>query len=621
LRPYHKYMCGIAGAVNSSIPLEKAIDKMGHRGPDGHGEFNDQYVSLIHLRLAILDIGGGAQPMFHKERYVIVFNGEIYNHLDVRKQLGLNCKSNSDTETILAAYEKLGKKCLDLFDGMFAFCIYDQLDKSLFLARDRAGKKPLYYFYSGKQFAFASELNLLKSCLNLQINQNNLGLYLRFGSLWPGQTPYHNVFELEAGSCMVFDVQTSSLKNFKWWDICDYYKPISPSLPEAIEKVDHLLQKGVERRLESSDLEVGCFLSGGIDSGLVTAMAATRKKRLKTFTVSFDGAFDEAPLARIVADKYNTEHTEINISLDGLRDDIEGIIAKYGEPFYDSSAIPSWYVSRAARQYVTVILNGDGADELFAGYRRHFLFSKFNFFKTPGLLRKGADMLDYLLPEANNKKSTYNYLRRMLFLASRKDAGTIFAAAGSDIMEGFESNILIKENDYTKPLESLQNRVNTLAFTGLQHLMHFDFSITLFSDFLVKMDIATMAHSLEGRSPFLNKEILEWAPGLPDSLKINGKNTKYLLRKLAGKYLPEEITDQPKRGFEIPLKKWVNYDLKDVIGDYLTGTDTFYPSIIDSQFIKKVLDNRIRISEEKRSKILYTIFALEVWYKKCYQAK
>jgi asparagine synthase (glutamine-hydrolysing) len=613
-----RYMCGIAGAVNFNLPIETAIEKMGHRGPDGNGSFVNENVSLIHLRLAILDIAGGIQPMSLRDRYVIVFNGEIYNHLEVRKHLDLSCQTNSDTETILAAYEKCGEKCLDYFDGMFAFCIYDTIEQSLFLARDRAGKKPLYFYEDGKSFVFASELNLLRACLDVAVNEEALALYLRFGSLWPGQTPYLKVKELEAASYLRLNARTLSFTAHKWWHISDHYQESKYSLSEALEQVDHLLQRSVERRLESSDLEVGSFLSGGIDSGLVTAMAALKKNKLKTFTVSFDGAFNEAPLARLVAEKYGTEHNEINISLDGLKNDIENILAQYGEPFFDSSAIPSWYVSKAAKEYVTVILNGDGADELFAGYRRHLLFSKFNFFQSPKLVKLLAGTLDGVLPEADNKKSAFNYFRRMLFLASRKDAANTFAAAGSDIFEGYENRILIDADRYTLPMKQINAWVSGNNHSGLKQLMHFDFNITLFSDFLVKMDIATMAHSLEGRSPFLGKELLEFAPGLADTLKIKGKQTKYLLRQLAENYLPNEIIHQPKRGFEVPLKHWVNNDLKDIIHDYLLSPDAFYPHLIEASFIKKLLDKKISMSEEKRAKALYTIFALEVWYKKCF---
>ncbi len=612
-------MCGIAGGVNFSMNAESVIAKMGHRGPDGNGIFNHSNVTLIHLRLAILDLVGGVQPMFLENRYVIIFNGEIYNHLDVRKQLQLTCKTNSDTETILLAYEKVGSKCLNYFDGMFALCIYDSEDQTLFFARDRAGKKPLYWYNDGEKFVFASELNFLRSLLPLQINTDAIPFYLRLGAGWKGQTPYLNVQELEPGTWLLLQVNTLTSRKETWWQIGNYYSRVNNQITEAeaLEKTEGFFKRAIETRLESSDLEVGSFLSGGIDSGLVTSVAAQMRSGLRTFTICFDGAFNEAPLARLVAEKYNTRHTEINISLSGLKDDIEKIISQFGEPFYDSSAIPSWYVSRAARQHLTVILNGDGADELFAGYRRHALFAKYNFFKTPGAVRSLAAMAGSILPPGHDKKSVYNYLYRLLFLSSRKSAD-VFVASGSDIFEGYESNFMMAQDSYRKEMDILDRWIADNKGTGLQQLLELDFTITLPCDFLVKMDIATMAHSLEGRSPFLAKDLLEYIPALPDNLKIRGNTTKYLLRKIAEKYLPEALWNQPKRGFEVPLKNWVNNDLKDIIFDYLGNPNAYYKGFVSKDYVHRLLENQVRISEEKRAKQLYTLFCLEVWYHKNY---
>lgn len=612
-------MCGIAGSVNFPISIEKVNEKMGHRGPDASGSFRDYSVQLFHVRLAILDIAGGIQPMTSLNRFTIIFNGEIYNHLEVRKKLDLQCQSNSDTETILAAYNKIGSACLDYFDGMFAFCIYDKLDQTLFLARDRAGKKPFYYFQDHESFVFTSELNLLRSLLPLEINNRNIPLYLKFGSCWIGQTPYTNVTELLPGSFARLDISTLNLNVTKWWDTSKFFDIKEKIYDEklALAKTEQLLYQAIERRVESSDLEVGSFLSGGIDSGLITSIAAQMKPDLRTFTISFDGAFNEAPLAKLVADKYHTKHTEIHISLSDLKNNIEKIIAQYGEPFYDSSAIPSWYVSKAAREYLTVILNGDGADELFGGYRRYVPFSKYNFFKTPSIIRELSKGIISILPPAHDKKSFYNYLYRLIFLAS-KTGMDVYAASGSDIFEGFEQEFLFSTEECYGPLKEKERWLNENLNSGLQQVMQLDFDVTLSCDFLVKMDIATMAHSLEGRSPFLSKELLEFAPTLSDDLKVRGKQTKYLLRRLAEKYLPPELINQPKRGFEVPLKQWVNNDLKEIIFDYLSSSNSYSSTFIAPSYIKKLIEKTIDISEEKRAKQLYTLFALEVWHKNCY---
>ncbi|HNA97057.1 MAG TPA: asparagine synthase (glutamine-hydrolyzing), partial [Chitinophagaceae bacterium] len=358
-------MCGIAGAINFQLDIPLLTKDLYHRGPDEQNSFTDDNLILHHHRLSILDISGGAQPM-HYEHFTIIFNGEIYNHLEVRKKLNLNCRTHSDTETILQAYEKLGAECLHEFDGMFALAIYDKQKKQLFLARDRAGKKPLYYYQAKDQFVFCSELLALKYQLPLLINENNIFQFIRLGYFYKTATPYQNVNELQAGSYATIDLQHPIPQVFKWWNIHQFYeKPVNDDFETAMQKTEHYLHEAVRNRVESSDLEVGSFLSGGIDSGLVTAIAKQYNSSLKTFTVSFEGEYDEAPLAKLVAEKYNTEHYEIRIGFENLVNDIEKILSNYGEPFFDSSAIPSYYVCRAAKKHLTVILNGDGGDEIF----------------------------------------------------------------------------------------------------------------------------------------------------------------------------------------------------------------------------------------------------------------
>lgn len=607
-------MCGIAGSINFQFDPTRINKVMGHRGPDEQTGYTSNQVQLHHLRLAILDAAGGKQPMHYMDRYAIIFNGEIYNHLDVRQELDLQCLTHSDTETLLQAYHVEGPAMLNRLDGMFAFAIYDQVENTLFLARDRAGKKPLYIYNDGLMFVFASELNALHSILSLQISMEHLHFYLRLGSMLKEHTPYMHVSEMLQGSWM--KVQISDLKCTKcqWWQIGHFYLKPEQKISEkdALEKLDGLLNLAVKRRLESSDLEVGSFLSGGIDSGLVTAMAAAHHSRLRTFTVSFDGTFDEAPLARLVAEKYQTQHHEINIQFDHLQDDVEKIIAQYGEPFYDSSAIPSWYVSRAASEHLTVILNGDGADELFGGYRRYVPFSQYNFFKTPTLLREMAGSLIKLLPPGHQKKSMYNYLYRLTNVASKSGIDA-YLTSTSDIFEGYENALLQHESNDVQFANAFVSQITQQQISGLKMLMWMDFDITLFSDLLVKMDIATMAHSLEGRSPMLSRELLEWAPSLPDKFKIQGKTTKYLLRKLASKYLPDTLLHQPKRGFEVPLKEWINGPLNILVNDYLRGQQALYPALVKRDFVHKLLENKVNISAEKRAKMLWTLTSLEIW--------
>lgn len=593
---------------------------MGHRGPDERATYRDENILLHHLRLAIVDIREGQQPMHFLGRYTIIFNGEIYNHHEVRQQLSLQCSTGSDTETILHAWHAEGPAMLNRFDGMFALVIYDKLKKQLFIARDRAGKKPFYYYKDDEKLVFASELNALGALLPLQADPEKMAAYLRMGSFFRKQTPYKLVRELEAGHWMMVSTGDLSVKEECWWQIGAFYQQpaLEINLEDALNELDNKLQQGVKCRLESSDLEVGSFLSGGIDSGLVTAMAAQLHPKLKTFTVSFQGAYNEAPLAKLVANKYGTTHHEIAIKFDHLLQDVEEIIAQYGEPFFDNSAIPSWYVSKEAAAHLTVILNGDGADELFGGYRRHVPFAGYNFFRSPAIFKSLAAAGSRLIPAGNEKISTYTYLYRLLSLAGKKGYST-YLASWTDIFEGFEKNIMQGRNGYMKDGELLFNTITSHPMSGLRQLMWLDFDVSLFDALLVKMDIATMAHSIEGRSPMLCKSLLEWAPLLPDHLKIKGSTTKYLLRKLAERYLPAELVDQPKRGFEVPLKSWVNNQLKDLIHAYLSRSDSYFPVLIEKKFVNDLLDNRVRLSGEKRAKMLWAIFCMEVWYHKCFK--
>jgi asparagine synthase (glutamine-hydrolysing) len=610
-------MCGIAGSINFKLDNQRIVDKMLHRGPDEQKGYQENNVDFFHLRLSILDISGGKQPMTLDDRYTIIFNGQIYNHSEVRKRFNLQGKTSSDTETLLLLYRHFGTAFLDHLDGMFVFAIHDKQENTMFVARDRAGKKPLYYYKDPSRLVFASELNCLKGLLPLEIKTENFYTYLRLGSFYRKSTPYENVTELPAGTFLVIDCNTLEIKETRWWDIRNQYaKNSKDSFEESLHKVDGFLTTAVKRRLESSDLEVGSFLSGGIDSGLVTAIGSQYNKTLKTFTVSFDGEYNEAPLAKLVAERYNTHHNEIRISFDNLLNDIEGIVSRYGEPFFDSSAIPSYYVSREARKHLTVILNGDGADELFGGYRRYVIFSKYDFFKDNPLITKLAQLTEKLMPSSHDKKSKYNYLYRLMQLAGSSGLET-YLSAGVDIFEGYEEYISC-DFDYLGKVREDFKMIASSSISGLRKIMNMDFNTNLLGDLLVKMDIATMANSLEGRSPFLSKDLLEYAPGMNDSFKINKTTTKYLLRQLAKKYLPEELINQPKRGFEVPLKQWINNELKGMVEEYVASPTSLNKSLVDPSFTRKLLDNKIKMPSEKRAKILYTLLSMEIWYKKVY---
>jgi asparagine synthase (glutamine-hydrolysing) len=609
-------MCGILGSINYfNLDFQKAKALLHHRGPDENGEFYFENLYLYHARLGIQDIRDGQQPFYYKD-FVIIFNGEIYNHLSLRKKYHLECKTNSDTETLLLLYVKIGKECLNCLDGMFAFAIFNQHSKKLFLARDRAGEKPLYIYSKNDIFIFGSELSAIAAIIKPEINYNNIYQYLRY-SFIDSNTPYNEVFELSAGSWFEIDITTLQRNTKKWWKIEEFYQNESKlSEADTLDTLDKYLNESVYNRLNNSDLEVGTFLSGGIDSGLVTAIASKYNNKLKTFTISFDGQYDESALAGLVAQKYGTDHTKIPISFSDLKNDLIKILTNYGEPFADSSAIPSYYVAREAKKHLTVILNGDGADELFGGYRRYVPFSHFDFFTTKKISKVLFGTISSILPHPNDKKSKYNYIYR-LFDLSRKNPLMSYLSATTDSFEGYVRNFNSSLNPFIDMDNYLQILINK-NFTGLEKIMCMDFNFQFANDLLVKMDIATMAHSLEGRTPFLSKDLLEFAPTIDDKYKIRGIRTKYLLRELAKKYLPAKLINQPKRGFEVPLRSWIENDLKEITYDYLSGS-SFSETFIKKQFLIKLLNNKVNVSPEKRAKMLWSLLALEIWYMHCYK--
>ena len=609
-------MCGIFGSVNFSLAdkTHEIFEGLSHRGPNERGYYIKDHIELYHTRLAIQDLSiNGQQPM-HYQHLSIVFNGEIYNHSALRKKYNLQSYSNSDTKTLLMLFEKLGMKMLDELDGMFAFALYDNRQQIMYLVKDRAGKKPLYLYKNKNERVFSSELNILNKLVQPKIAMDELSAYLYLGYHYRKSTPYQNVSEIVNGHYLKIDIQNNLEQDIEWFSIEKCYQNRQKiSYKNAKNALESKLKIAVERRVDSSDLDVGSFLSGGIDSGLITAMAANHHQNLKTFTVKIEGSYDESALAQKVAQRYHTKHTEVSISFDDLKNDIEKILINYGEPFCDSSAIPSYYVAKAAKEHVSVILNGDGADELFAGYRRYVPFRFFDFLNAGQAFKGVSNLITKIIPESNDKQSKYNYLFRLFKFASYKDILQQYSSASSDIFVGFEAEFLQKPN--LKSINQDLKRINQLKLSPLNKLLLMDFQSILFSGLLPKMDIATMAHALEGRSPFLAKEILEFAPGLPDHFKINGLTTKYILRDLAKKYLPTAIIHQPKRGFEIPLKNWVNHQLKEIIFDYLHSKNALYPSLIKKEFILDLMNNHIKISDERRAKMLFDVFAMEVWYK------
>jgi asparagine synthase (glutamine-hydrolysing) len=599
-------MCAIAGMINFPDVNIKALKKsLYHRGPDENGHSIYKNVTLIHTRLAIQDVLNGQQP-FEYSDFTIVFNGEIYNHLNLRKLYlkGVGFTTNSDTETLLYLYIKYQNKMFDMIDGMFAFAILNKKSNKLILARDRAGKKPLYLYKNNSRLFFSSELNSIKVAIqDLKVNDDNIYGYLRNGFFFGDTTPYKKVIECTPGHLYEINCNSLEIKKSKFFDILEFYKKDKiQNIAQAKNQLNNILHRSIKDRLLSSDLEVGAFLSGGIDSSLIVAIASEYTSKLKTFTVKFDGSFDESHLSRMTANKYNTDHYELNIGLK-LRDDVDKILLSYGEPFMDSSAIPSYYVSAEAKKHVSVVLNGDGADEIFGGYRRYVPISLG--------VTKFISYFSYItkiLPKPHVKMSTYNYIYRLLSISGKRGVD-FYNSATNDI---FEDSYHFKMNETFSHMENFIKNIEDSNISELSKFLYMDFQLIMKNDLLKKMDIATMSHSLEGRSPFLSKYMLEFAPTLSDNLKVKGVTTKYILRELAKQYLPREIILQPKRGFEVPLKKWVENDLKENIFDVL-GSNCYSDNFIDRRFINNLLDKNVNVSDEKRAKMLWTMYSLDVW--------
>ena len=609
-------MCGIFGTINYpvAVPEDEVYAHLQHRGPDEQGSFVKKSVSLYHTRLAIQDLSAnGKQPMQYRGM-VITFNGEIYNHLELRKKYGLEAESNSDTLTILMLYELMGMKMLQELEGMFAFSLYDEKNAVVYLARDRAGKKPLYVYNNHKAYVFSSSLNLIYKVCKPDLDYGSLAACLYIGHHYRKDTPYTGVEELENGHYLKIHTGGDYSENVRWFNMAEaYQKNHELSYRDTELMVDMMLNQAVRRRMESSDLSVGSFLSGGIDSGIVTAMAAGHTAKLKTFTVRVEGSFDESAIAARVAEKFDTDHTVVDIDFNHLEQDIEQILSNHGEPTSDNSAIPSYYVAKEAKKHITVVLNGDGADELFAGYRRYVPFRHFDFFNQGNLTRKTAAFLAASLPVAHQKISGYTYMYRLLKFASYEELSSIYCSSSADLFVGLEDQF-VQQPRLGRFRDDLKE-INAYPISSLKKVMLMDFESMLCGRLLPKMDIATMAHSLEGRSPFLCKELLDFVPGMQDNFKVRNFNTKDLLRGLARQYLPPQVSRQPKRGFEIPLQGWLDNQLKDIIGTYLYATDALYPKIVKRTFITDLLEKRILISSERRAKILFAVFSLEVWYK------
>ncbi|OEU66234.1 MAG: asparagine synthase (glutamine-hydrolyzing) [Desulfobacterales bacterium PC51MH44] len=566
-------MCGIVGIIKYNdgvIDLDVvrcSADLLNKRGPDDSGVWIEENVGLGHRRLSILDLTPvGHQPMISGDgRYIIVHNGEVYNFHELRRQLDtyVSCwQSNSDTEVILAAYAKWGPKCVNHFHGMFAFAIWDRQEKVLFAARDRMGVKPFYYHHSAECFAFASRPRVLFSLhhsISCEIDEQALRLYLEGGYIPAPYSIHRDIRKLPPAHYLLIDNKGLTIK--RYWD----FRHIQPELAwskqseeELLDELDEIVSRTVRSRMVS-DVPLGAFLSGGIDSSLVVAIMARHSAQpVKTFTIGFDEKdYDESAHAQAVANHLGTEHYCEYLRLDELLKLMPTFLDEYDEPFFDSSAFPVMAVSRMARQHVTVSLSGDGGDELFGGYHYYQIARNLNpFFSLPSGLRNCLASTVGLIP-----KHQFKLLAGALGQSDRMAA---FAFTRS-IAKDFRGLLMPDVVRRTQSLRELFSAVSEVFPPGLhpsEQGMRLDAFYTLPDDYLQKIDLASMAFSLESREPLLDQDLVEWAMKLPLSWKLRGGANKYLLRKLAYRYVPRQILDRPKQGFVVPIDGWLRGPLK-----------------------------------------------------------
>lgn len=618
-------MCGIYGLLHPERIDTQAIDGklrrfLGHRGPDAHNSVQHEGAYFFHARLAIQDIACGAQPMYDGHR-LIVFNGEVYNHMHLREAYQLDCTTHSDTETILKLYDRIGNEAFAELDGMFALAIYDQQTKVLTLARDRSGEKPLFYYQDGGgNFSFSSELNALYVAApeKLEIDDGAVVTYLQQGFFVPGTTAYRGVTELQPGHYLTVAGPEGGGVGVPqtYWEVKEVFSRGGAQRitdeEEALEQLDEQLTRSVKRQLLASDIEVGTFLSGGIDSGLVTALATKHNDRIRSFTVAFEGAYDESGLAAQSAAHLGTIHQELQIDFSDLQDCVLDIFGAYGQPFSDDSAIPSWFVTRAAKEHLSVVLTGDGADEQFGGYRRHVPQRYLDVYNKSGSALMRA-LRDGVAPASSAHRGIRKFLHRLLVAWNEDSLAGKYLTLTTDAFYAYRQRSFERQVSMAKLEERLREGLQIDGLTSLDRALYFDFSIMLPAMLLPKMDIAAMQHALETRAPFLGKDILELSPRLAPALKIRGVTTKYLLRQLAKRYLPATIIEQPKRGFEIPIYDWMNGTLAPVWKDLALSANSRSRRYLAPHYLEEVTGTRHQLPRDHWSKQAITLLGLEAW--------
>jgi len=650
-------MCGFCGFIdlnkqknnNSSEIIRGMNNAICHRGPDDEGYFSDNEHQLFlgHRRLSILDLSkSGSQPFFSQSgRMIIVFNGEIYNYQEIKKEIkGIDWKSTSDTEVLLESIEQLGiKKTLEKIDGMFSFALWDQKTKKLYLARDRAGEKPLFYGFINNILFFGSELKsfLKHPMFEKKINISILKKYFSHGYIPTPFSIYDNIFKLSPGSYIEYDYyklrdHDFTFKEIQYWS----YKAVAENSFENnkqhsekyyIDKLDFILNESIKKQM-ISDVPLGAFLSGGIDSSLVTAiMQKNSNIPVKTFTIGFKNqSFNEAPFAKEIASYLGTDHTEHYCSINDTIDVIPKLTDMYDEPFADSSQIPTYLLSKITRKNVTVSLSGDAGDELFFGYTRYAVGLKIRKYlniipasmrgivlklvdNTPDFLLKSLlDILmkifSTLISNNHNHESVLKRLKDLLMISNDLELYM------SIITTWKEKDDLLIYNNSTEKLFVDDNFLPSEKYGFQKFISSYDVSSYLNDDILVKVDRAAMAVSLETRVPFLSKEVIEFSTKIPDRFKFKNGKKKLILQKLLARYLPKEMYSRPKMGFGLPINDWLKSELKDWSYDLLNEKTIKEQGILNYNVVLQKFNdhqNNIRSNEY----YLWPILIFQQWMK------
>lgn len=620
-------MCGICGWFNqhpsikdNRTTLERMNATLTHRGPDEGGAVLLENAGLAMRRLSIIDLTTGHQPIANEsETCWIVFNGEIYNFLELRQELeakGHSFRTRTDTEVILKAYEEWGTECVSRLRGMFAFAIYDRPKNQLFIARDRAGQKPLYYYQEANRFIFASEIKALLAHPQVprRVNRTVIPLYLAYGYVPAPNTMFDRIYELPPGHGAI--VRPEQFSIYQYWDVNYSPQPDRQfSESEIIPKLQSLLKESVRLRL-ISDVPLGAFLSGGVDStAMVAYMAQLMDRPVKTFAIGFadDPSFNELEYARMAANTYGTDHHEFIVQPDAI-ELLPKLVWHYDQPFADSSAIPTYLVSQLTRQQVTVALTGDGGDELFAGYER-FAASRLAeiYRRTPQVWQKTLTHLLHHLPESTTYDGFVRRARRFVENAPLPLAQRYLGWVGI-----FQTNFigeLMTDRLELDPIAHFQTYFDPVKECDpLSQLLYVNTKTYLSGDLLVKSDRMSMANSLEARCPFLDHQLMEFAASIPANLKLKGLTTKYILKQALEGIVPQQIINRKKHGFGVPIGRWFRQDLKDYLPEILLSHESLNRGYFQPDSLRQLIDEH-QSGKCDRAHQLWTLLTFEIWHR------